>query len=298
MTPLVDERQLPAADLDRDYNARATVTPAEFDLEMARYRQATLQAKARCARHLDVVYDAESGQRLDIYGPPLAAGKKAAVFIFIHGGYWRALSKDDSAMMAEVLARQGIASVVIDYRLAPAVSLTEIVREVRAAVAFVWKHADDYGLDRDRITIGGSSAGGHLVGAVLAPGWHAEQGVPEDIVKFALPISGLFELAPLSRTFPQEWLQLDEDQIAALSPMRHLPRAACPMVVAWAAQEPAGFRRQSLAYAELWRKAGAKVRELEIPKRNHFNVLMELSDPDSTLTCALLSGIEQSGRWS
>lgn len=291
MNPLIDEKHLSRARLDTDYNARATVSPDQFDEEMARYRAATDRARQSCARDLDVVYDAESAQTLDIYGPPKASGDLLPVFIFIHGGYWRALSKDDSGMMAEGLAARGAATVAVDYRLAPQVTLAEIVREVRAAVAFIWHEGARYGLDRNRISVGGSSAGGHLVGEILAAGWHEAMNVPEDLVTFALPISGLFELAPLSNTFAQDWLHLDDQLIAACSPIRHIGCVKHPVTIAWADHEPAGFRRQSAAFAARCTAAGASVRVLEIPHCNHFNVLMEFQDECSVLSQALYAGV-------
>jgi len=291
MNTLADEMHLSRSQLDADYNARATVSVDRFNEEMARYRAATDRARAACLRDLDVIYDAESAQALDIYGPPAAPDEFLPVFIFIHGGYWRALSKDDSAMMAEALAAKGIATVVVGYRLAPSVTLAEIVREVRAAVAFVWHKGAQYGLDRNRISVGGSSAGGHLAAGILAAGWHQTMDVPEDVVKFALPISGLFELAPISNTFAQDWLHLDEEAIAALSPIRHIRDIRHPVTIAWAEGEPAGFRRQSEAFGKRCAAAGASVRMLEVSNRNHFNVLMDLHDPSSVLSKALGAGI-------
>ncbi len=292
MSPLTHEINLSPAQLDADYNARATVTAAAFDAEIERYRAATSLARQSWARALDVIYDAESGQRLDIYGPaPRADGAPVPVFVYLHGGYWRALSKGDSAMMADLLARAGIATVVIDYQLSPEVRLGEIVRQVRAAMAFVWHKGRDYGLDLAQISVGGSSAGGHLTGAVLAQGWHEDFALPNDFIRFAMPISGLFELAPISRSFAQGWLNLDEAEVAALSPMRHLPEKGCPMVLAWAEKEPAGFMRQSRAYGAEWRKTGAPLHEIEIAGRNHFDILMDFTDPQSALARALVEGI-------
>jgi len=178
---------------------------------------------------------------------------------------------------------------VVDYRLAPTVSLSQIVREVRTALAFLWRNADRYGIDRDRIHIGGSSAGGHLTGMLLAGGWHQDFGVPENLVKSALPMSGLFELAPLAASFPQEWLSLDEQQIDSLSPIRHLPRRGCPVLVAWAEKEAPGFKRQSAAFAEAWKDLGHPVQTLEVPERNHFDILMELRNEETALSQALLT---------
>lgn len=296
MHPLADEALLDPARIDHDYNARATVSPARFEAEIARYRAASDLARAECGRFLDVEYDAASAQKIDIFGPddmgdPASGATLYPVFVFIHGGYWRALSKDESAMMARMLAARGIATVTVDYRLAPEVDLTEITREIRAAIAFVRHEGERFGLDPARISIGGSSAGGHLVGAVMAKGWHQAFDLPEDVVKFSLPISGLFELAPIARSFAQAWLALDDAQIAALSPMRHVPQTGCPMAVVWAAGEPAGFRRQSEAYAALWRATRAEVVTLEVPARNHFDILMDLADPSTPLSRLLCAGI-------
>ncbi|TXI05817.1 MAG: alpha/beta hydrolase [Rhizobium sp.] len=286
---LRNEGTWPRDRLDIDYNARATVGDRFAD-EMHAYRETSDEARGEWLRFADVAYDRESGQTLDIFGPE-SSDEKRPVFLFIHGGYWRALSKHDSAMMAGMLAKAGIMTAVMDYRLAPTVTLAEIVREVRAALSFLWHHGGRYGIDPDRIHIGGSSAGGHLAGMLLASGWHEDFGVPENVIKSALPLSGLFELAPVAASFPQEWLSLDERQVDALSPIRHLPRLGCPITVAWAEKEAPGFKRQSTAFAEAWQDLGHPVRSLEIPVRNHFDILMELRNEETALSQALLTMI-------
>lgn len=282
---LAEETAWPRDRLDRDYSARATVTPERFEAEMVRYRALSDAVRGPWATHLDVVYDEESGQTLDIFG---TGAEPRAVFVFIHGGYWRMLSKRDSAFMAGVLARHDIATVAVDYRLAPEVSLAEIVREVRASIAFLWKNGRRYGIDPDRIHVGGSSAGGHLTGAVISGGWHEAFGVPEDVVKSALPISGLFHLGPISQSFVRDWVSLDEQAVRTLSPSENLPASGCPIVVAYADSEAEGFKRQSREYDRLWRQAGFPSTLLEIPDRNHFDVLLDLADEDTALTRALL----------
>lgn len=292
MFPLAQEALWDPARIDADYNARATVSVAEFDAEIARYRAASDRAREVCGRFLDVGYDAASAQTIDIFGPEwMGPDRLVPVFVFIHGGYWRALSKRESAMMAEMLAKRGIATVVVDYRLAPEVDLAEITREIRAAMAFVWREGARFGLDPARISVGGSSAGGHLTGVVMASGWHGAFGLPEDVVKFSFPVSGLFELAPIARSFVKAWLTLDEGAVSALSPMRHIPAKTCPMAVVWAEGEPAGFRRQSQAYAALWRETGAETVEFEVPARNHFSILMDLVDADAPISRLLCAGI-------
>lgn len=282
---LAKEADWPRETLDRDYSARATVTVEVFDAEMRRYRSLSDAMRGDHATHLDVVYDEESGQTLDIFG---TADTPRPVFVFIHGGYWRTLSKRDSAFMAATLARHGIATVAIDYRLAPVVSLAEIVREMRAAIGFLWRNGRQYGIDPDRIHVGGSSAGGHLTGALLAGGWHEAFGVPQHVIKGAMPVSGLFHLAPIAKSFVQDWIAVDDAAVAALSPAEHLPRAGCPIVLAYADSEAAGFKRQSNEYHRLWQQAGFPSTLIEIEGRNHFDVIVDLAFEDTVLTQALL----------
>ncbi|MVA99022.1 alpha/beta hydrolase fold domain-containing protein [Nitratireductor sp. CAU 1489] len=281
------EGVLPRATLDEDYNARATVSPERFEREMRRYRALSEPARVMPGAALDVIYDTESGQALDIFGAAAPGQRLRPVFLFIHGGYWRALSKADSAFMAPMLDRHGVATAVLDYRLAPAASLAEIVREVRAAVAFLWRRGANYGIDPQRIFVGGSSAGGHLTGAVLADGWQEHLALPQDVVKGALPISGLFHLAPIAGSFVQEWIQLSPEDVVALSPAEHVPRTGCPLVVAFASGEPDGFGRQSRAFDALWRAAGFRSTVMMVPDRNHFDVVLDLADDDSALSLTL-----------
>lgn len=280
------EAALPRAEIDRDYNARASVPLETFEAAMRDYRAGSDAARGVCPGHLDVVYDRQSGQTLDIYG---LGDTPRPVFLFIHGGYWRALSKHDSAFMAGTLAAHGIATAVVDYRLAPEVDLHEIVREVRAAAAFLWHHGADHGLDPERIFVGGSSAGGHLTGALLSGGWHRQFGVPETLIKGALPISGLFHLGPIAHSFVREWLPLEDGDVASLSPALNLPASGCPIITAYAEGEPAGFERQSVGYHRLWQAAGFPSTLLKVAERNHFDVVLDLARDDTELTQALLA---------
>jgi arylformamidase len=177
---LADEASWPKEVLDRDYNARASVSVALFEAEMKRECALSDAAREAVGGRFDVVYDERSRQAIDLYG---LSSEARPVFAYIHGGYWRALTKRGSAFMACGLAAHGVATAVVDYRLAPAVNLTEIVREVRAAIAYLWHSGRQYGIDPERIYIGGSSAGGHLCGALLAAGWHTNLEVPENVVK-------------------------------------------------------------------------------------------------------------------
>ncbi|MFE3170557.1 alpha/beta hydrolase [Amycolatopsis sp. NPDC059090] len=268
--------------VDQDYSAQATVTEPEFDAVMARYRSASESATAGLNGEVGLAFDPLSDERLDVWGT--SPGQSRPVVIAVHGGYWRMLSRHDTAFMAKVLADAGIATVVPDYTLAPAAALEEIVRQVRAAVAWVHHHGAKHGLDPRRIHIVGSSAGGHLTAMTAVAGWQVAAGLPEDVVKGAMTISGLFDLRPLVDSFANAWLTLDPARAEALSPIL-LPPGAAPLHVAVAEHEAAGFHRQSKAFHAHWPAASSWT---AVPGRNHFDVFLDLADPSSTLSRTLI----------
>lgn len=269
--------------LDADYTAKLTCSPADLARitgEYARLSQAALDLPV--ARQ-GIAYDGDrSRESYDLFAP--SGDGLQPCFVFIHGGYWRALDKAHSAFMAPMLAAHGIACAVPDYTLAPAVTLTEITRQCRAMLAHLWHHAGEFGIDRSRIVVGGSSAGGHLTGIVAAGGWQTAAGLPEQPLKGQIPVSGLFDLAPLAGSHVNDWMNFSAAEVESLSPLRQLPAAPLPTVVALAERETPGFHRQSAAYGEI---LGAPV--LTIPDRNHFDVVLDWTDPQSALSRALLN---------
>ncbi len=117
---------------------------------------------------------------LDIYP---ANKENAPVHIFIHGGYWRALSSRDFVFIAEQLVPAGVTVVAVNYDLCPQVTMSELRQQVKSSVAWVANNAEVLNIDPNSITVSGHSAGGHLVGMLLATDWPAEFGLPANLLK-------------------------------------------------------------------------------------------------------------------
>jgi arylformamidase len=211
-------------------------------------------------------------------------GERAPVHVFIHGGYWRRFSARDHSFVAPPLVAAGVCVLVVNYALCPTVTIDEIVRQVRAAIAWAWHNAASFGGDPERITVSGHSAGGHLTAMALATDWPGVYDLPEDVVKAGLPISGLFDLSPFPYSYLQPLLQLDWAQVRRNSPIGLAPARAVPTVAAVGGDESAEFRRQSRSFADAWPGG----RYLELPGCNHITVLEELELPESTLFRTLL----------
>ncbi|KWT68707.1 putative esterase [Comamonas testosteroni] len=286
---------------DRQYNARASVQdPLAY---MTRYTQESQAAFALPGAVRNQRYSPRATDVLDIYLPAARAAKAQAapVFIFIHGGYWKALGKDDSAFMAPALTQEGAIVVVPDYDLAPAVSLDHIVEQMRQAYAWVVRNIAIYGGDERNICVCGSSAGGHLAGMLLAKDWQQDYDLPAQAVpRSVLTLSGLFDLQPLLTTHINSWMQLGDAAAIRNSPRFLLPDASthgqCQLRVSCGEFESHEFKRQSRDYLAAWQARCLPGQWVDAPATNHFDLPLQLADPQSAIyqTALQLMGLDQS----
>jgi arylformamidase len=217
------------------------------------------------------------------------ASRPAGLLVFIHGGYWQELSAQDSLFPAAACASRGLAFAAVDYTLAPAASVADIVAQCRRALVWVFQHAQALGVDASRIVVAGSSAGAHLAAMVAMPGALPDGAGGFFTVRAAVLVSGIYALEPLVGTTINTALALtpaSAKQVSpALLPLRGFPRA----LVCWGAVETDEFKRQSRDFANALRAAGTPCETFEVPQRNHFDVIMDLADASTRLGAATLS---------
>jgi arylformamidase len=286
-------RYYDAETLDRQYNARATV--GDISPFLQSYRERTAAARATLACHLGLSYGDTPPERLDVF-PAASADRPSPVFVYLHGGYWRLLDAADSAFMAPAFTEAGICVVAVNYALAPDVGLDEIVRQCRAALAWVFRHIGEFGGDRAQVHVAGSSAGAHLAAMLIAPGWQAPFDLPEDAVAGATLLSGLYDLEPMRMTPVNDWLALDAAAAQRNSPLFHLPARPLPLVFSYAPNETDEFKRQTETYLAACRAVGCRCEFVAMPGTNHFDLVLATADPASALTAAIFRTIGEGAR--
>lgn len=208
---------------------------------------------------------------------------KAPLVIYLHGGYWQELSKNESCFMAPGIVSQGINIAVVDYTLAPKASLEEIIAQCCHSVADIVRQHKELGFDASKVIIAGSSAGAHLCATVMQAAQNSLYGLLPDSVDGAILLSGVYDLRPIVETYINEPLGLDLQSAQKLSPGLFSNQGMPPCVIAYGSQETQEFKRQSLEYHKQLLSDAVRSECMEIEARNHFDVVFELGDSRSKL---------------
>lgn len=233
------------AALDAAYDQRAWC-PDIADW-LARYKEET--AAARAALRPEVL--SYGPHLLDLYE---ARGRRRGLHLHIHGGAWRAQSRDDSGGIAPALTAAGFDVAVPDFSLLPGRRLPEVVEELRACAAFL--------APRGPVHLSGHSSGAHLA-AVLA--------TRMPFASLAL-VSGIYDMAPVLLSSRRDYVTLTPEEAEALSPVRHAGRIGCPVLIAWGTAESPEFIRQGEAMA-----AATGARRFVLQGMNHFAAVHALA---------------------
>ena len=276
-------RNYDRAALDAQYNNRARIP--RYTEYFERWLAWSERTRDALPGGRDVAYGDLPVETLDIF-PAERPG--APILMMIHGGYWYSLDKHHDSFVAEGLRPQGVATVVNNYGLAPAYRMDEIVRQNRAAAAWVWRNADSFGGDPARIHVLGQSAGGHLATMLLATDWPAfGADLPADLAKSAVSISGIYELEPIRLCYLNEKLGMDRAEARRNSPVAQRYPVAAPFMLVSGDIESEEYARQAAAMAVVWEAHGYPLGRLELPGFNHFTMADQLRDPASELTWAV-----------
>jgi arylformamidase len=273
-------------ELNVQYSARGTAPDGDVYRDFISENSARVREEMDC--RLDVPYGPTPGEVVNVFP---AENPGSPIVYFIHGGYWRSSSQKDVDLYAEALVPAGCAYVTVNYLLAPEATIDEVVRQCRAGLAWAYNNAASFNGDPNNVHVVGRSAGGHLTGMMLADGWREEFGLPDDLIKSACALSGLFDLEPVRLSNVNEWVKLDKEAADRNSPVHHMPKIPCPIIIAWGENETDEFKRQSDLYRIAWQSRGWPCQTMEFAGKHHFASMPDLMYPDEECTKALLAQI-------
>lgn len=280
------------AELEWQYNPRETVP--DFADHLQRFVEQSAKVYADLDHIADIRFGPGTKETMDVFPAAHPAGSgdaKAPVHVFFHGGYWRSQDKRDFAFVVRDLVEAGFIVVLANYDLCPDVRVAEITDQAVRCITHVYQNVEDWGGDRDNISLSGHSAGGQIVARLASHDWQCEIGDANPFVAI-VPISGIFDLEPLRYTSINDDITLSPEEAAANSPLLDIAPVDLKMMLVVGGDETPEFVRQSEAYAAYCARAGGKVAVRKAWGANHFTVLEELFGKRGSLFGSLLRFIE------
>ena len=260
-----------------------------------RYATNSEGVRARLGAPRRYAYGPTPVEALDVYATKRA---NAPINIFIHGGAWRGGLAKDFGCPAELFVHAGAHYVVPDFINVTEAngSLVPMAEQVRRAVAWVYRNAQSFGGNPDRIYVSGHSSGGHLTGVVLVTDWRKDFNLPVDTVKGGLCCSGLFDLKPVRLSARSSYIKFTDEMEQTLSSQRHLDKLNAPVIIAYGTLETPEFQRQSRDFAAAVKASGKPVQLLVAEGYNHFEIPETLANPYGLLGRAALAQMNLSQR--
>jgi arylformamidase len=271
------------AELDKAYD-QSFWAPQMSDLEAA---DGTTSAEVRKRTPPRTErFGPNAADLIDIFAPAKAAA--APILVFIHGGAWSRNSRLDASFPAPTLLGRGAAYAAPDFGSLKTLRLPEMIENCRRAVEFVFRNAARFGCDPARLYLAGHSSGAHLAGCVLVTDW-ASRGLPADMIKGGLLMSGMYDLHPVVLSSRSKFLHITPEEEVAASPMRHLAHIACPIAVTSADEDSPEFKRQSAVFADALQGMGRLASRTVAFNANHFQEDDRLGQADSEISRALFA---------
>ena len=275
--------------LNRQYDNRGKVTREALEAYRGEWALGSDLARTSFDCALDIQYGATIDEKLDVFKP--AAVGPHPVQVYIHGGYWHFGDKRECAYVALGLCANSMVTVVINYGLAPLVSVAQQVEQTVNAIKWVAKNIARYDGDPSSVYVVGHSAGAHLALMTVAREFGARDArLSSGLVKGVCALSGVYDLEPIIRTSMNERIRLIDHEIEALSPARLDCDGDVIALVGVGSLEGEEFIRQTDVLVNRWSQKSSNVRAKIYEGDDHFSIRTGLGHPQSEV-CRDIQGL-------
>ncbi|XP_077314782.1 kynurenine formamidase [Lithobates pipiens] len=293
-------RKLERQELDHQYSpshwSHRMDKDAVIDAHVRETAEGTRMARGVTHPVLNIQYGDRESEKMDVYFPdqtcPTSREKGLPLLVYIHGGYWQFLSKEESGFLAPPLVSCGIAVMAMDYDIAPQGDMDLMVSQVRRSIVAVLARFPQI----TGVFLCGHSAGAHLAAMTLSTDW-SHYGMTPDI-RGALLVSGVYDLLPITHTYVNDAIKMSQEVALRNSPVQltallknNAAGCHCHMVIAVAEHDSPEFHRQSREYFQSVEDSDLAVSYQRVEDTDHFDVIERLSQEGYVLTQLLLEMI-------
>lgn len=245
---------------------------------LKRYASSSNEVRTRLGAPKRLAYGPTPVEALDLYP---ARKSNAPIFVFIHGGAWRSGESKNYGFPAEIFVNAGVNYIALDFISVDAAKgdIGIMADQVRRAIAWTFKNAKTFEGDPNRLYIGGHSSGGHLCGVALVTDWQKDFGLPQDMIKGGLCMSGMYDLKPVRLSKRSSYVKFTDAMEESMSSQRQIEKLRTPIVVTYGTNETPEFQRQNRDFAAAVKAAGKPVELVEAPDFGHFEMCETLGNP-------------------
>jgi len=225
--------------------------------------------------HQDIAYQPNDDKKLDVYVPVIPDAKHSVV-VFFYGGSWQTGSKELYRFVGQSLAKQGYVTIIADYRTYPGAYFPAFMEDAAYALKWTYKHAEQYGGNKNRIFVAGHSAGAHIAMMLTLdqsylqsihaqPKWiHGVIGIagPYDFLPFTDPkIKDLFSKVPDAETQPISYVR------------KNVP----PVLLLHGTADNNVDSKNSVKLGKQLERDGNQVKLITYPSVDHIDIILAMS---------------------
>ena len=280
-----------AQDMSQYYTVQ---NPDDFTIDWTgfyhRMNEHTARVRDEFPHHLDLAYGSDPKQVLDLYLPE-GEVSNAPVFLFLHGGGFREGDKSHYGSVAEPFIKAGVITAVASYRLTGSgAHYPAQPDDVKSTVKWLFENIGQYGGNPEAIYVGGHSAGAILSADIgVDRAWLVEMGMPKEIVKGIIPVSGPYDLRARGRPGEVYAYAPTPELREQASPVLHVTDPVPVALVAVGSEE--GYQESSMAMTEALQAAGVDAHYLLLEGEDHADTALSLANGDSELFTQVISMI-------
>jgi acetyl esterase len=194
--------------------------------------------------------------KLHVFEPPRETSKPCTVIIFFFGGGWARGNPNQFFPHCEQFASRGMLAISAEYRVRDRNGTTpfECVKDGKSAVRWVRAHAQELGIDADRIAAGGGSAGGHIAACTALVEDVEEEG--EDLSISSAPNALVLFNPALDTVSKPDIAKRFDGRAEELSPAHHIRKGICPTIVLHGTGDTSVPFGASVHFTRLMKQAG------------------------------------------
>lgn len=134
----------------------------------------TLKERSKVNEQRDIVYKIIEGRALHLDAFSKSQKTIKPAIILVHGGGWKSGNRTMLQPLAQQLAEKGWVSFTVEYRLSLEAQFPEGIKDVKSAVKYVRKNAEDFGVDASKIAVLGCSSGAQMASLIAATNGNSE----------------------------------------------------------------------------------------------------------------------------